>query len=82
MICSMTMPDLQKTVKHVADIERLVLHVLKHVEIIHAAKYSSANGHIQNMYRIERNDCTYLPNDTAALSTAIDTCMKAIKLVN
>ena len=82
MISSMTIPDLQKTVKHVADIERLMLHVLKHVEVIHENKYSNANGDIQNMGRYEGKNYKYLVNDTSALSTAIDKCMKAIKLAN
>ena len=59
-----------------------MLDVLKHVEVIHAAKYSNANGLIQDMYRIERYNCIHLVNDTDRLSTAIDTCMNAIKLAN
>ena len=80
MISGMTMPDIQKTVKQMAAIERLMKDVLKHVDVMQFNEYRGSDS-TKGMYR-GGGGIVYLLKETATLSTAVDALIKAIKPSN
>ena len=85
MIASMTMADLQKTVKHMADIEKHVKLVLNAVDVVFNGIYSVNGSNITRYTGSDRRGWTaydHLVDDTARLSTATNEYLAALKSAN
>ena len=82
MIASMTMADLQKIVKHMADIEKHVKLVLNAVNVIFNGMYGVNGWKIAryiDSYTTGRTVAGYLVDDTAS---ATNNCLAALKSAN